>query len=263
VKGSIGGRDAPAVPTSEFPVQKLRPQWSMRPLIGKTHFRTTQKGNPAPYRKITHGCCRWAYMQLARSGMEIGHVANLGVGAAAAYATERERIIDALIEGAIHFLKWLGDEVTVDGIVQLATAPPEFWETICAMCERRIAELKASGELVDLVTVRVDPLTRAYGKGRLKFTTVVMLDVLQGVAVMSDRHGHLRVELPQTRHPSTGVSYPCISVPIELHPAIEVALQPSARPEPSSGEELCAPRNFGGPPWCNPPLRALSAAISG
>jgi hypothetical protein len=32
----------------------------MRPLIGRTHFRTTQQGNPAPYRKITHGCCRWA-----------------------------------------------------------------------------------------------------------------------------------------------------------------------------------------------------------
>ena len=56
----FAGRDATAAPTSEFPVQKLRPQLSMRPLIGGTRFRTTQKGDPAPYRKITHGCCRWA-----------------------------------------------------------------------------------------------------------------------------------------------------------------------------------------------------------
>jgi hypothetical protein len=88
------------------------------------------------------------------------------------------------------------------------------------------------------VTVRVDPLTRAYGKGRLKFTTCVTLEIggieltLQGVQIVEDRHGHLRAQLPQARHPSTGVSYPAIAVPLELHRVIETAvleLVPGAR----------------------------------
>jgi hypothetical protein len=77
------------------------------------------------------------------------------------------------------------------------------------------------------VTVVVSPLIKAFGKSRLRFTTVVELEIagiaitLQGVAVTSDQRGNLRVELPQTRHPN-GTYYPCIAVPIELHRAIEV-----------------------------------------
>jgi DNA-binding cell septation regulator SpoVG len=80
------------------------------------------------------------------------------------------------------------------------------------------------------VTINVHPLVRAYGKGRLKHTTVVALTisdvelVLQGVQIVEDRHGHLRVEMPQTKHPATGISYPAIAVPPELHRCIEVSV---------------------------------------
>jgi hypothetical protein len=88
------------------------------------------------------------------------------------------------------------------------------------------------------VVVSVDALTVAHGKGRLRYTTVVTLTisdvelVLQGVAIVADRQGSLRVELPQTKHPVTGAYYPCIAVPIELHRAIEVevlSLVPGSR----------------------------------
>jgi hypothetical protein len=88
------------------------------------------------------------------------------------------------------------------------------------------------------VQIVVSPLTRAYGKGRLKFTTVVELEIasiaitLQGVAVVSDQRGKLTVTMPQSKHPTTGVSYPAIALPIELHRCIEVevlSLVPGSR----------------------------------
>lgn len=90
----------------------------------------------------------------------------------------------------------------------------------------------------DTVTVAVTELIPARGRGRLKYTAVVTLEIagieltLQGVAVMADPYGRLTVTMPQTRHPGFGAWFPAVGLPLELHRAIErevLALVPGAR----------------------------------
>jgi hypothetical protein len=78
------------------------------------------------------------------------------------------------------------------------------------------------------VTMSVAPLTAVHGSKRLRYVTTATLEfdgvtiTLQGILIM-EHHGRLTVIMPQAKHPLNGMNCPAVSLPHELHRAIEIA----------------------------------------
>lgn len=83
------------------------------------------------------------YMQLARSGMEIGHVADLGIAGAVESLSRRDRVIDQGIDAAIGFLQIAGEQPTPQDVAEFL-ARPDLEQIATALrdaADKRIDEL--------------------------------------------------------------------------------------------------------------------------
>jgi hypothetical protein len=77
------------------------------------------------------------------------------------------------------------------------------------------------------VAITIGSLTPVHSRGKLRFATHAVLEVggleftLQGILITEEHRGRLSVLLPQTKHPVSGVSYPAIALPVQLHRELE------------------------------------------
>jgi hypothetical protein len=80
------------------------------------------------------------YMQLARAGLDIGHVADLGIRAAAEAIAKRDLILDQAVDAAIWILRCLGCEPPPQDVADFVGRSDleQFASAMISACDARM-----------------------------------------------------------------------------------------------------------------------------